>query len=68
MLRTRELFNNIRRYTHTHSPSSNKSQNLDKTVVESKIDKLSSQLNEIDIIIKFNYALTFVFGITSLFK
>jgi len=68
MLRSRQLFNIIRRYTHTHSPSFNKTPKSDNAVLESKIDKLSSQLNDIDDILKFNYVLTIVFGITALFK
>ena len=68
MLHSRQLFNNIRRYTHTHSPSFNKTPKLDTVVLESKLDKLSSQLNDIDTILKFNYVLTFVLGISALLK
>lgn len=68
MLLTRQIFNNIRRYTHSHLPSFNKTPKSDNAVLESKIDKLSSQLNDIDTILKFNYVMTCIFGMTAFFK
>jgi hypothetical protein len=66
MLRSRQLFNNIRRYTHTNnSPSSNKK--LDITV-EEKIDEIMSKVNQIDILVKFNYALAVLPGLLYFFK
>lgn len=74
MLRSRQLFNNIRRYNHHHnSPSNNgvktdNSVNMDNSVTESKIDNIIMRLNTIDIILKFNYGFTLIFGWFSVFK
>ena len=61
------ITNNIQRYTHSHSSSSNKSPNLDNTI-HVKMDKIMLQLDNIDIFLKFNYGITLIFGIISLFK
>lgn len=65
LLRTRKyITNNIRRYTHTHnSPSSIKDPILDE-----KLNKIMSKLEEIDILVKFNYALAVLPGLLYFFK
>ena len=74
MLRSRQLFNNIRRYTHSHnSPSNNgvkmdNSVKMDNIVTECKIKNIIMRLNTIDIILKFNYVFTLIFGWFSVFK
>jgi hypothetical protein len=65
MLRSRQLFNHIRRYNHSHSPSH---KNLDNTLLESKNDKIMFQLESIDFLLKCNYAMTIISVITSVFK
>jgi hypothetical protein len=68
MLHIRQLFNNIRRYTHTHSPS-NKSPKSDNVVLESKLDKIMAKLDQIDFMVKCNYFITvFLPGIILFFK
>ena len=74
MLRSRQLFNNIRRYTHSHNSQSNNSLKMDNGVkmdnglTESKINNIIMRLNTIDIILKFNYGFTLIFGWFSVFK
>ena len=68
MLRSRQLFNNIRRYTHSHNSPSNKCVKTDKSVTECKINNIIMRLNTIDIILKFNYGFTLIFGWFSVFK
>ena len=65
MLRSRKyITNNIRRYTHTHnSPSSIKDHILDE-----KLNKIMTKLEEIDILVKFNYALAVLPGLLYFFK
>jgi hypothetical protein len=69
LLRSRKyITNNIRRYTHTNSPSSIKDPNLNYTVLESKLDKIMSKLDEIDFFIKCTYFVLVVPPIISFFK
>ena len=67
MLSSRQLFNNIRRYTHSHNSQSN-SVKMDNGLTESKINNIIMRLNTIDIILKFNYGFTLIFGWFSVFK
>jgi hypothetical protein len=67
MILNRQIFNNIRRYTHTHSPS-NKIQKLDNTSLETKIDKISSDLYQIRVLVMSNYFITVLPGFIWLFK
>lgn len=67
MLRCRQLFNNIRRYNHHHNSPSN-SVKTDNCVTESKINNIAARLNTIDILLKFNYGFTLLFGWVSVFK
>ena len=67
MLRSRQLFNNIRRCTHSHNSPSNIVK-MDNSVTESKINNIIMRLNTIDIILKFNYGFTLIFGWFSVFK
>jgi hypothetical protein len=74
MLRSRQLFNNIRRYNHNHNSPSKNSVNMDNSVktdnsvTESKINNIIMRLNTIDILLKFNYGFTLIFGWFSVFK
>lgn len=79
MLRSRQLFTNIRRYTHSHNSPSNSvktdncvktdnSVNTDNSVTECKINNIATRLNTIDILLKFNYGFTLLFGWFSVFK
>ena len=64
LLRSRKyITNNIRRYTHTHSPSSIK----DPILVE-KLDKIMSKLEVMDFLIKCNYAISVLPGLLLFFK
>ena len=67
MLRSRQLFNNIRRYTHSHNSPSNNVK-MDNNVTECKINNIIMRLNTIDILLKFNYGFTLIFGLFSVFK
>ena len=63
------ITNNIRRYIHTNnSQSSIKDPNLNYTLLESKLDKIMSKLDEIDFFIKCTYFVLVVPPIISLFK
>ena len=70
MFRSRQLCNNIRRYTHSHnSPSNNcvKTDNCVKT--EYKIYYIGERLKTIEILLTFNYGFALIFfGWFSVFK
>ena len=69
LLRSRKyITNNIRRYTHTNSPSSIKDPNLNYTVLESKLDKIMSKLEVIDFLVKCNYLVSVLPGLLLFFK
>ncbi len=68
MLRCRQLFNNIRRYNHHHNSQSNNSVKMDNSVTETTINNIIMRLNTIDILLKFNYGFTLIFGWFSVFK
>lgn len=69
LLRSRKyITNNIRRYTHTNSPSSIKDPNLNYTVLESKLDKIMSKLEVMDFLIKCNYVVAVLPGLLLFFK
>ena len=59
------ITNNIRRYTHTHSPSNKK---IDTIVEDKKLDKIMPKLNEIVINLKYIYFVSVITGIILLFK
>ena len=63
MLLRKYITNNIRRYTHTHSPSSIKDPILDE-----KLDKIMSKLEVMDFLIKCNYAISVLPGLLLFFK
>jgi hypothetical protein len=64
LLRSRKyITNNIRQYRHTNSPSSIKDPILDE-----KMNKIISKLDEIDFFIKCTYFVLVVPPIISLFK
>ena len=64
LLRSRKyITNNIRRYTHTNSPSSIKDPILDE-----KLDKIMSKLEVMDFLIKCNYAISVLPGLLLFFK
>jgi len=67
MFRSNKLFNIITRYTHNHSPS-NQYKKLDNTSLETKIDKISSDLYQIRILVMCNYFITVMPGFMWLFK
>ena len=60
MLHTKQLFNNIRRYNHSHSPSHNK--------IDVKMDKIMLNLNEIEIHVKGIYYVSVITGLILMFK
>jgi hypothetical protein len=67
------ITNNIRRYTHTHTPSHNsktyiKDPILNNKVLESKMDKIILQLEHIDLLVKCNYFVLVMPGLVWLFK
>ena len=76
MFRSRQLCNNIRRYTHSHnSPSNNcvKTENCVKTDncvnTEYKIYYIGERLKTIEILLTFNYGFALIFfGWFSVFK
>ena len=69
MLRSRQLFNNIRRYTHSHnSPSNKKIDIIVEDKINVKMDKIMLKLDAIDFLVKFNYGFTLIFGWFSVFK
>ena len=66
-----QLFNYIRRYTHSHNSLPNKYVNIvktDKPVIEDKINYIVTRLETIDLLIKVNYVFTLMFGWFSVFK
>jgi hypothetical protein len=64
MLGSRQLFNHIRRYTHTYSPSSIKNY----TALESKMNKISLTLYEIEFHVKGIYYVSVITGLILMFK
>jgi len=66
------ITNNIRRYTHTHTPTHNSplsNKKLDTITVEEKMDKIMKKLDMIDILVKCNYAVSVLLpGLILLFK
>ena len=69
MLCSRQLINNIRRYTHSHNSPCNKKIDI---IVEDKInvkfDKIMLKLDEIDFLVKCNYAVAVLPGVLLVFK
>jgi hypothetical protein len=64
LLRSRKyITNNIRRYTHTNSPSSIKDPILDE-----KLNKILSKLEVIDFLVKCNYIVAVLPGLLLFFK
>ena len=64
LLRSRKyITNNIRRYTHTHSQSS-----IKDTILDEKMNKIMSKLDEIDFFIKCTYFVLVVPPIILFFK
>lgn len=65
MLRSRKyITNNIRRYTHTHKPSSY----IKDPILDEKMDKIMSKLEMIDFFVKLNYAIAVIPGLFLFFK
>ncbi len=60
MLRSRQLFNHIRRYNHSHSPSHKQ--------IDVKMDKIMLNLNEIEIHVKGIYYVSVITGLILMFK
>ena len=69
MLCSRQLINNIRRYTHSHNSPCNKKIDI---IVEDKInvkfDKIMLKLDEIDFLVKCNYLVSVLPGLLLFFK
>jgi hypothetical protein len=66
---SKHITNHIRRYTNSNnSPSYIKDPNLNYTVLESKLDKIMTKLDEIDFFIKCTYFVLVVPPIISFFK
>ena len=63
LLRSRKLFNNIRRYTHSHSPSS-----IKDPILNEKLDKIMLNLDEIEINVKGIYYVSVITGLILIFK
>ena len=63
LLRSRKLFNNIRRYTHRHSPSS-----IKDPILNEKLDKIMLNLDEIEINVKGIYYVSVITGLILIFK
>lgn len=64
LLRTRKyITNNIRRYTHSHSPSS-----IKDPILNEKMDKIMSKLEVIDFLVKCNYVVAVLPGLLLFFK
>ena len=57
------ITNNIRRYRHNNSPTSIKDPILDE-----KLDKILSKLDEIDFLVKCNYLVLVLPGLLLFFK
>ena len=57
------ITNNIRRYTHSHSPSS-----IKDPILNEKMDKIMSKLEVIDFLVKCNYVVTVLPGLLLFFK
>ena len=71
MLCSRQLFNNIRRYTHSHNSPCNKKIDIiveDKIKINVKLDKIMLKLDEIDFLVKCNYALALLPVLLLVFK
>jgi hypothetical protein len=64
LLRSRKyITNNIRRYTHSHSPSS-----IKDPILNEKMDKIMSKLEVIDFLVKCNYVVAVLPGLLLFFK
>ena len=57
------ITNNIRRYTHSHSPSS-----IKDPILNEKMDKIMSKLEVIDFLVKCNYVVAVLPGLLLFFK
>ena len=70
LLRSRKFItNNMKRYTHNHtSTSSIKGPILNNTLLESKMDKIISKLEVIDLLVKCNYFVLVMPGLIWFFK
>jgi hypothetical protein len=69
MLRSTQLFNNIRRYTHNHnSPCNKKIDIIVEDKINVKLDKIMLKLDEIDFLVKCNYAVAVLPALFSVFK
>lgn len=63
LLSRKYITNNIRRYTHTHSPSS-----IKDPILNEKMDKIMSKLEVIDFLVKCNYVVAVLPGLLLFFK
>ena len=64
LLRSRKyITNNIRRYTHTNSPSS-----INDHILDEKLNKILSKLEVIDFLVKCNYIVAVLPGLLLFFK
>jgi hypothetical protein len=64
LLRSRKyITNNIRRYTHSHSPSY-----IKDPILNEKMDKIISKLEVIDFLVKCNYVVAVLPGLLLFFK
>ena len=71
MWSSRQLINNIRRYTHSHNSPCNKKIDIiveDKIKINVKLDKIMLKLDEIDFLVKCNYAVVVLPGVLLVFK
>ena len=69
MLCSRQLFNNIRRYTHSHnSPCNKKIDIIVEDKINVKLDKIMLKLDEIDFLVKCNYLVSVLPGLLLFFK
>jgi hypothetical protein len=68
MLRSRQLFNHIRRYNHSHSPSHKKIEEKLESSINVKINKILLNLDEIEISVKGIYYVSVITGLILIFK
>jgi hypothetical protein len=68
MLRARQLFNNIRRYNHSHSPSHKQIEEKIESSINVKMDKIMLKLHEIEINVKCIYYVSVITGLLLIFK
>ena len=69
MLYMRQLINNIRRYTHNHnSPCNKKIDIIVEDKINVKLDKIMLKVDEIDFLVKCNYAVAVLPGLFFVFK